>query len=95
MAMKKEKKTRALHLFQAALDSPMGILVASNDASRLQQELGIARVEIRSEGMDDFDLLSFRVYKPEDEELEYVMITKKLNAEQVAQLIREKDAPNG
>lgn len=88
--MDKKQKGHYLHLMYEAMSTDLGIKVQTNDASRLQQELGMARVQFRSEGISEFDVLSFRVFKPEEESTEYVFITKRLDPHQIAELIRSR-----
>lgn len=85
--MNRKIKSRALQLFSMAMQEDLGLRVATNDASRLQQELAQVRVHLRKEGIDEYDGLSFRVLKEKGEDQEFVFITKRLSPEQIAELI--------
>lgn len=89
--MNKRIRARALELFSLALDTDLGLRVRTNDASRLQAELAQVRVQLRKDGIRDYDILSFRVMKEKDAPSEYVFITKKLSQEEVIAIIGNKN----
>lgn len=89
------KSQRKYHeLLLEALDQPLGLNVRTNDAQKLQRELGVFRVWARKNGITTFDALCFRSYRPSDSDEEFLHITKKLGPDEikeVQQLLTEEN----